>query len=74
MKKIGQLPNPDPSDVAAFSLSERHGGVVIDVAFEGRRGDLRRQAQEWVGLNIDEEVELLVFVGRWSMQEGMFLP
>jgi alpha-1,3-glucan synthase len=47
-----------------LSLSERHGGVVIDVAFEGRRGDLRRQAQEWAGLNVDEEVKLLVFVGR----------
>jgi alpha-1,3-glucan synthase len=58
------LPNLDPSDVAALSLSERHGGVVIDVAFEGRRGDLRRQAQEWAGLNVDEEVKLLVFVGR----------
>jgi alpha-1,3-glucan synthase len=74
LEKIGQLPNPDPSDVAALSASQPHEGVVIDVAFEGRRGDLRKQAQEWAGLNIDEEAELLVFVGRWSMQKGMFLP
>jgi hypothetical protein len=74
LEKIGQLPNPDPSDVGALSASQRHEGVVIDVVFEGRRGDLRRQAQEWAGLKYDEEAELLVFVGSWSMQKGMFLP
>lgn len=72
LNKIGQLPNPDPSDVAEWSGEQDQAPVEIDEAFENSRGDLRRQAQEWAGLTVDEEAELLVFVGRWSMQKGMF--
>lgn len=70
LNKIGQLPNPDPSDTADWSGQQDQTPVEIDEAFENSRGDLRRQAQEWAGLDVDEEAELLVFVGRWSMQKG----
>ena len=73
LNKIGQLPNPDPSDTADWSGQQNQDPVEIDEAFENSRGDLRRQAQEWAGLTVDEEAELLVFVGRWSMQKGMHL-
>ena len=72
LNKIGQLPNPDPSDIAEWSGEQDQMPVEIDEAFENSRGDLRRQAQEWAGLTVDEEAELLVFVGRWSMQKGIF--
>jgi alpha-1,3-glucan synthase len=73
LNKIGQLPNPDPSDTADWSGLQDREPVEIDEAFENSRGDLRRQAQEWAGLTVDEDAELLVFVGRWSMQKGTYL-
>ena len=45
----------------------------MDEDFEARRGDLRRQAQEWAGLNVNPTAELFVFVGRWSEQKGIDL-
>ncbi|ORY61497.1 alpha amylase [Pseudomassariella vexata] len=73
LKEIGQLPNPDPSDTAEWNpemedLGEK--GIKVDPAFEAARGDLRRQAQEWAGLEVDPTAELFVFVGRWSVQKG----
>lgn len=45
----------------------------VDEGFEDERPVLKRQAQEWAGLDLDPEAELLVFVGRWSMQKGVDL-
>jgi alpha-1,3-glucan synthase len=73
LNKIGQLPNPDPSDLAAWDPEAEQEEIEIDYEFEQKRGDLRRQAQEWAHLNVDPEAELLVFVGRWSMQKGIDL-
>lgn len=73
LSSIGQLPNPDPSDLAEWTGEQDEEEVVIDQAFEESRGDLRKQAQEWAGLNVDPDAELLVFVGRWSMQKGIDL-
>ena len=47
--------------------------VSIDRDFESSRGETRRQAQEWAGLEVDPEAELFVFVGRWSQQKGVDL-
>ena len=77
LKNIGQLPNPDPSDTAEWSpesgVISQPGDTGIDQGFEEKRADLRRQAQEWAGLDIDPEAELFVFVGRWSLQKGVDL-
>ncbi|KAK4145101.1 glycosyltransferase [Dichotomopilus funicola] len=79
LKNIGQLPNPDPSDTAEWDpskdvakQSDAHG-IDVDQSFEEKRADLRRQAQEWAGLEVDPSAELFVFVGRWSLQKGVDL-
>ncbi|KAK0729653.1 hypothetical protein B0H67DRAFT_559297 [Lasiosphaeris hirsuta] len=77
LSKIGSLPNPDPSDTAEWSpeleAASHAEEVEIDGTFESGRGELRRQAQEWAGLEQDPDAELFVFVGRWSMQKGVDL-
>ncbi|KUJ12806.1 alpha-1,3-glucan synthase Ags2 [Mollisia scopiformis] len=73
LNKIGQLPNPDPSDLAEWTPAQIEGDVEIDEEFEKNRADLRVQAQQWAGLTVDPLAELLVFVGRWSMQKGVDL-
>ena len=75
LQAIGALPNPDPSDTAEWNPTEsiRPSGIQVDEVFEASRGDLRKQAQEWAGLNVDPDAELFVFVGRWSMQKGIDL-
>ncbi|KAM7188404.1 hypothetical protein V8F33_010655 [Rhypophila sp. PSN 637] len=75
LSKIGQLPNPDPSDTAEWSRDEEvnEKDVVVDQEAESKRGDLRRQAQEWAGLKVDPNADLFVFVGRWSLQKGVDL-
>jgi alpha-1,3-glucan synthase len=77
LKNIGQLPNPDPSDTAEWDptkdVSKQSKGVDVDQSFEEKRADLRRQAQEWAGLEVDPTAELFVFVGRWSLQKGVDL-
>lgn len=79
LKQIGQLPNPDPSDTAAWDPKQdamavaKAQNVGVDQTFEEKRADLRRQAQEWAGLDVDPTAELFVFVGRWSLQKGVDL-
>ena len=74
LKKVGALPNPDPSDTEAWDKKlPKESDITVDPAFEASRGELRRQAQEWAGLTVDPEAELFVFVGRWSMQKGIDL-
>ncbi|KAK5176271.1 Cell wall alpha-1,3-glucan synthase ags1, partial [Cryomyces antarcticus] len=74
LKKIGALPNPDPSDVAEWDKKlSNPNDVVIDQSFEDARAGLKRQAQEWAGLEQRADADLFVFVGRWSMQKGIDL-
>ncbi|KAL3424556.1 glycosyl transferase group 1 [Phlyctema vagabunda] len=74
LKKIGKLPNPDPSDTAPWNPEEEANQVIkVDPEFEASRGELRRQAQEWANLEVNPNAELFVFVGRWSMQKGVDL-
>ncbi|CAG7922354.1 unnamed protein product [Penicillium olsonii] len=74
LRKIGNLPNPDPSDTAEWNRAlPKERDIDIDEEFEMRRADLKRQAQEWAGLTQRPDAELLVFVGRWSMQKGIDL-
>ncbi|QDS68915.1 hypothetical protein FKW77_008195 [Venturia effusa] len=76
LKEIGKLPNPDPSDTAPWNRETEEllaRVITVDPVFEASRGDLRRQAQEWAGLDIDPTAELFVFVGRWSNQKGVDL-
>ncbi|KAI8241993.1 Cell wall alpha-1,3-glucan synthase mok13 [Colletotrichum sp. SAR 10_99] len=75
LSKIGQLPNPDPTDTADWDKEDfmKQKKPEVDPAWEASRGDLRRQAQEWAGLKVDPEAELFVFVGRWSLQKGVDL-
>ena len=73
LKKIGQLPNPDPTDLGAWTGKQDDAPVKINEEFEAARAGLKQQAQEWAGLHQDPEAELFVFVGRWSMQKGVDL-
>ncbi|KAK5662545.1 hypothetical protein OQA88_8457 [Cercophora sp. LCS_1] len=77
LSKIGSLPNPDPSDTADWSpeleAASNTGKIEIDAEFESSRAELRRQAQEWAGLEQNADAQLFVFVGRWSMQKGVDL-
>ena len=74
LKKVGNLPNPDPSDTGAWSRDMQNAtDVQVDQAYEASRGALKRQAQEWAGLDQDPNADLLVFVGRWSHQKGVDL-
>ncbi|KAE9972211.1 hypothetical protein EG328_005136 [Venturia inaequalis] len=76
LKEIGKLPNPDPSDTAPWDRETEEQlakAITVDPAYEASRGQLRCQAQEWAGLNVDPTAELFVFVGRWSSQKGIDL-
>lgn len=72
---VGQLPNPDPTDIAEWNkeafMEDR--SVVIDPDYEAGRADLKRQAQQWAGLDVNPKADLFVFVGRWSLQKGVDL-
>ena len=72
LKKIGSLPNPDPSDLA--NLDEVvSNDFQVDPVFESGRALFKQQAQAWAGLEQRPDAELFVFVGRWSMQKGVDL-
>jgi alpha-1,3-glucan synthase len=75
LSSIGQLPNPDPSDIADWDKTAiiKKSEVKVDAAYEAGRGAFRVQAQEWAGLEIDPDAQLFVFVGRWSEQKGVDL-
>ncbi|EKG16141.1 Glycosyl transferase family 1 [Macrophomina phaseolina MS6] len=75
LPQIGSLPNPDPTDTAEWDRNADKAleDVPVDPEYEAGRGELKRQAQEWAGLNQDPDAELFVFVGRWSMQKGVDL-
>lgn len=74
LRKVGNLPNPDPSDVGEWTKEPtKEEDITVDPTYEASRGELKRQAQEWAGLDQNPEADLLVFVGRWSMQKGVDL-
>jgi alpha-1,3-glucan synthase len=73
LEKVGSLPNPDPSDTAEWKRDEQTEQALVDPVFEAARADLKRQTQAWAGLEQIPDAELLVFVGRWSMQKGVDL-
>lgn len=76
LSEIGSLPNPDPDDMAEWNgtLKElKASELVVNEEEEQRRGQLRVQAQQWAGLEVDSNAELFVFVGRWSLQKGVDL-
>ncbi|CAI7568578.1 unnamed protein product [Penicillium pancosmium] len=74
LKKVGNLPNPDPSDTGEWNKGlPKERDISVDSEFEIRRAELKRQAQEWAGLDQIPNADLLVFVGRWSMQKGIDL-
>lgn len=74
LKKIGKLPNPDPTDTGDIGAPVvKNGKVLPNDEFEANRKNLKRDAQEWAGLKVDSSADLLVFVGRWSMQKGIDL-
>ena len=74
LSKIGSLPNPDPTDTAEWDKKLPSAqDVTVNNVMEAERGELRKQAQRWAGLNVDSTAELFVFVGRWSQQKGVDL-
>ncbi|KAL8668001.1 MAG: hypothetical protein Q9168_007129 [Polycauliona sp. 1 TL-2023] len=74
LHKIDSLPNPDPTDTADWDNElPKMEDTKIDEEAEAGRADLKRQAQEWAGLEVKSDAELFVFVGRWSMQKGIDL-
>ncbi|CAB40008.1 spore wall alpha-1,4-glucan synthase, meiotic Mok14 [Schizosaccharomyces pombe] len=70
LKKIGQLPNPDPTDIG-LSVNPVNQQLPDFAEYASVRKENKRKAQEWAGLTIDDEADLLVFVGRWSVQKGI---
>ena len=74
LTKVGKLPNPDPSDIAEWDKKlPTDDEIKVDPEFEAGRAELKRQAQEWAGLEQRADAELFVFVGRWSLQKGVDL-
>jgi alpha-1,3-glucan synthase len=74
LKSIGKLPNPDPSDTEVWNKQlPKEEDIHIDPEYEAGRAELKRQAQEWAGLEQKADAELFVFVGRWSVQKGVDL-
>ncbi|KAI9720143.1 MAG: Cell wall alpha-1,3-glucan synthase ags1 [Chrysothrix sp. TS-e1954] len=74
LKKVGQLPNPDPSDTGAWDKKlPKDKDITVDPEFEAKRPGLKAQAQEWADLEQNPDAELFVFVGRWSVQKGIDL-
>ena len=74
LKRVGKLPNPDPSDTGEWNRElPKEEDITVDATFESGRAELKRQAQEWAGLIQDPKADLLVFVGRWSNQKGIDL-
>lgn len=74
LKKVGQLPNPDPSDTGDWDKKlPRDEDIKIDPDFEAARPALRAEAQSWAGLELNPQATLFVFVGRWSVQKGIDL-
>ncbi|RDH26749.1 hypothetical protein BDQ94DRAFT_164227 [Aspergillus welwitschiae] len=73
LRKVGNLPNPDPSDVGEWTKDSfpKVGDIQVDQDFEAGRAELKRQTQEWAGLEKNPDADLLVFVGRWSMQKAV---
>ena len=74
LTKVGSLPNPDPSDLEEWDKKAPPKATTIDPTFEAERTGLRRQVQEWAGLNVDPEADLFAFVGRWSIQKVSRMP
>jgi len=59
LKNIGALPNPDPSDTGEWNKKAAKieaNAVEIDEASQVERRNLRVQAQEWAGLDVDPTV------------------
>ncbi|KAJ6136759.1 hypothetical protein N7497_012312 [Penicillium chrysogenum] len=73
-KKSWKFPDPDPSDTGEWDKAlHKEDDINVDNDFENCRTELKRQAQEWAGLEQRPDADLLVFVGRWSMQKGIDL-
>ncbi|EPY51942.1 alpha-1,3-glucan synthase Mok11 [Schizosaccharomyces cryophilus OY26] len=70
LRKIGKLPNPDPSDKGEGILQVTDESLQ---ALELTKEEHKRQTQEWAGLELDPDADLLIFVGRWSIQKGIDL-
>lgn len=73
LRKVGQLPNPDPKDTAEWTGAQSTNEVHVNEELEALRPEYKRLAQEWAGLDRDPNADLLVFVGRWSLQKGIDL-
>lgn len=74
LSKIDNLPNPVPTDTADWNNElPSMEDTEADPKEEAGRAELKRQAQEWAGLDQNPDAELFVFVGRWSMQKGIDL-
>lgn len=61
LNEIGSLPNPDPEDMAALDDAGMDKeletmDLAIDEEAEQKRGELRVQAQEWAGLDVNPNV------------------
>ncbi|KAF5383371.1 hypothetical protein D9757_008431 [Collybiopsis confluens] len=74
LKHVDSLPNPDPTDIAALDANPvKARGIKADHKADAARPELKRQAQEWAGIDEDPDSNLFVFVGRWSKQKGIDL-
>jgi alpha-1,3-glucan synthase len=72
LKHIDSLPNPDPDDIDALDEQVTDvKNIQIDREAEAKRPGLKRQAQEWAGIELLPDAQLFVFVGRWSKQKGV---
>jgi alpha-1,3-glucan synthase len=69
LKSIGALPNPDPSDTGEWNKKAAKieaTAVEIDEASQVERRNLRVQAQEWAGLDVDPTVSCFPILNSWT--------
>ncbi|KAK2735779.1 Cell wall alpha-1,3-glucan synthase ags1 [Myotisia sp. PD_48] len=71
LKRVGNLPNPDPTDTGC--LEKQSVSKPSSAVFEHLRRKNLPLAQSWAGLDINPRANLMVFVGRWTMQKGIDL-
>lgn len=68
---INHLCFPDPSDIAAWAPGDHAPTFEIDRIAESQRASKLEELQQWAALKPSPDVDMLVFIGRWSMQTGI---
>ena len=68
---INHLCFPDPSDIAAWTPGDHAPTFEIERIAESQRASNLEKLQQWAALEPSPDVDMLVFIGRWSLQTGI---